>query len=292
MFFELKNEFLHVKVNSKGAELWSILAQDGTEYLWQGDSKYWADRALNIFPFVGRLTNGLYEIDGTQYSLNIHGFAWTTEFTCKEQTDTRLVMELCHSEETLAQYPRKFCFRVIYELCGKAIKYVYEVENLDSRTLYFGLGGHPGFNVPLVEGKRHEDYRLRFAEKAPAERVGFTAACFLDGTFAPFELKDGTVLDLRHDLYDDDAIVLQNMCREVTLETPDDGHYVRVRYPQMPYLGIWHRPKTDAPYVCIEPWMSLPSAQDEIAVMEERKDILHLEAGKTYRNEWEIEIGF
>ncbi|MBQ5748637.1 MAG: aldose 1-epimerase family protein, partial [Oscillospiraceae bacterium] len=65
MFFELKNEFLQVKVASKGAELWSILAQDGTEYLWQGDSKYWPDRALNIFPFVGRLTNGLYEIDGT-----------------------------------------------------------------------------------------------------------------------------------------------------------------------------------------------------------------------------------
>lgn len=292
MIFELKNEFLRVQVASKGAELWSILAQDGTEYLWQGDSKYWADRALNIFPFVGRLTKGLYEIDGTQYPLNIHGFAWTSEFTLAEQTDTRLVLELCDSEETRKCYPRSFCFRVIYELCGKVIKNFYEVENRDSRTMYFGLGGHPGFNVPLVKGKRHEDYRLRFTEKAPVERVGFTPACFLDGTFAPFELKDGTILNLHHDLYDDDAIVLHNMCREVTLETPGDRHYVRVSFPQMPYLGLWHAPKTDAPYVCIEPWMSLPSTQDEIVVLEQRSDILQLEAGKTYHNAWEIEIGF
>ena len=292
MFFEIKNEYLRVKVASKGAELWSILANDGTEYLWQGDGKYWPDRALNIFPFVGRLTNGLYEMDGVQYPLNIHGFSWTSEFTLAEQTDTRLVLELCDSEETYAQYPRKFCFRVIYELCGKVIKYVYEVENRDSRTMYFGLGGHPGFNVPLVAGKKHEDYRLRFAEAAPAERVGFAPSCLMDGTFAPFALKDGTILDLRHDLYDDDAIVLQNMCREVTLEAPGESHYVRVSYPQMPYLGIWHAPKTDAPYVCIEPWMSLPSTEGEVAVLEQKSDILQLDAGKTYRNEWEIEIGF
>ena len=49
-------------------------------------------------------------------------------------------------------------------------------------------------------------------------------------------------------------------------------------------------PKTDAPYVCLEPWCSLPSKQDEIAVLEEQADLLRLPVGETYRNRWQITI--
>ena len=79
------------------------------------------------------------------------------------------------------------------------------------------------------------------------------------------------------------------MAREVTIEAAD-GPSVTVRFPGMPYLGIWHMPHTDAPYVCIEPWCSLPSTQDKIAVFEEQPDLIKLEAGKTYENLWEIEL--
>ena len=56
----IQNEFLTVTAAEKGAQLQSILGRDGTEYLWQGDAKYWSDRALNIFPYVARLTEGSY----------------------------------------------------------------------------------------------------------------------------------------------------------------------------------------------------------------------------------------
>ena len=96
-------------------------------------------------------------------------------------------------------------------------------------------------------------------------------------------------IPLRHEMFDDDAIVLKDMAREVTLEA-DGGCGVRVSFPQMPYLGIWHMPHTDAPYVCIEPWCSLPSRQDEIAEFETQPDLLRSEAGETYRNTWTIEV--
>lgn len=78
------------------------------------------------------------------------------------------------------------------------------------------------------------------------------------------------------------------MAPTVTLESPQDTHSVTVSYPDMPYLGIWHMPKMDAPYVCIEPWRSLPAAADQLTVFEEKPDLVHLEAGQTHTNRWII----
>ena len=88
-----------------------------------------------------------------------------------------------------------------------------------------------------------------------------------------------------------DAIILKNMCREVTLRSETSSRYVKVSYPQMPYLGIWHWPKTDAPYVCIEPWSSLPARQEVVEEISCKSDLIHLLPGKTYENTWTITIG-
>ena len=249
----IQNEHLTVTAAARGAELQSILGADGTEYLWQGDPRYWSDRALNIFPCVARLTNGSYYLDGQLHHMGIHGIA-------PYRAD----------EETLQSYPRRFVFRVTYALQGGTLAVTYEVENRDERTMYFGLGGHPGFRVPLADGASFEDYRLRFS--------------------SPFPLENGRDIPLRHELFDRDAIVLRDMDRALTLETGRDGRGVTVSFPGMDYVGIWHKPKTDAPYVCIEPWCSLPAVQDVVTVMEERRDYLRLEADGVYRNQWTIEI--
>ena len=290
MLYTIKNDFLTVAVAGQGAELMSIKGSDGTEYLWQGDPKYWSDRALNIFPYVARLTDGSYYMDGELHQMNIHGIAPYRCFTVAEHTADKLVLELVSDDETYASYPRDFVFRICYSLRANNLDVTFEVENKDGRTMYFGLGGHPGFNVPLAAGKTFEDYLLRFEEACQPLRVGFTENCFINGQDEPFALEGDTVLALHHDMFDDDAIVLRNMGRKVTLETDGDGHSVTVTFPQMDYLGLWHWPKTDAPYICIEPWSSLPSTQDEITVFEEQKDLIRLAAGETYRNLWSIEV--
>lgn len=292
MLHTIRNEYICVQVAEKGAELQSILACDGTEYLWQGDPKYWSDRALNIFPYVARLTEGKYMLDGEIYKMDIHGFAPSSQFICREVKADRLILELTDNEEIRRQYPRSFCFRVIYTLRKKTLEITYEVENQDEKTMYFGLGGHPGFNVPLTGGGSFEDYELYFFSPCQPRRVGFTPACFLDGTDAPFPLQDNIKLPLRHDMFNDDAIVLKDMCRRVTLQSRKDSHSITVSFPQMPYLGIWHTPHTDAPYVCIEPWCSLPATQNCMTVLEEQTNLLRLDAGHVYRNRWTIEIDY
>lgn len=290
MLHSIKNDMLTVTVAEQGGELQSILCADGTQCLWQGDSAYWKDRALNLFPYVARLTEGRYRIDGELYRMDIHGIAPYSHFTAVEHGESRLVFQLAASESTLAVYPRRFVFRIIYALEGPVLHITYEVTDQDERTMYFGLGGHPGFNVPLADGLRFEDYRLRFGRPCEPVRIGFTEDCYLSGQDVPYPLADGLTLPLRHSLFDDDAIVLKDMDRQVTLEAPDGAHSITVSFPQMPYLGLWHQPKTDAPYICIEPWCSLPSTHGRIADFEQQPDLLRLAPGETYRNHWSIAV--
>ncbi len=290
MLHTIQNAFLTVTAEEKGAELQSIRGADGTEYLWQGDSAYWSDRALNIFPYVARLRDGEYYLDGEKHRMQIHGIAPYRNFTLVSNDGTQMVLELRSDRETLKEYPREFSLRVIYALRDSSLEITYEVENRDEKTMYFGLGGHPGFNVPLTKGRKFEEYFLQFETPCEPKRVGFTPDCFVSGADAAYPLEKGKVLSLRHDLFDEDAIVLRNMARAVTLKAEGDPHSVTVRYPGMQYLGLWHWPKTDAPYVCIEPWCSLPAKAEGDTVFEEQKDLIVLAAGETYRNCWSIEV--
>ena len=290
MTHTIQNAFLTVTVSERGAQLRSIQDAAGTEYLWQGDPKYWGDRAPLLFPFIARLTNNSYKYLGKTYPMGIHGFAAASDFSVAEQGGDRIVLELKESPETLAQYPFAFALQVIYALEENTLQVTYRVENRDGKTMPFGIGGHPGFNVPLAEGERFEDYELEFSCSCQPDRVGFTPAVYLSGHDAAYPLREDRFIDLQHELFDEDAIILKNMAREVTLRSKVCGKGLTVSYPDMPYLGIWHWPKTDAPYVCIEPWSSLPSRQDVVEELSCKSDLVHLAPGKCYQTAWSISL--
>lgn len=287
--YTIKNEYLSVSVSAQGAELQSIRDAGGHEYLWQADPTYWGEHAPNLFPYVGRLLGGEYKLDGEIHRMEIHGLALYLPFTLAAHTGDSMTFQLESSSATKAKYPRDFAFRIHYTLEGNRLNVDFEVENRDEKTMYYGLGGHPGFRVPMEEGKAFEDYRLRFPQECHPFRVTFGPNCLRSGT-VPYALEENRILSLRHDLFDDDAIVLGDLPREVTLETESGSRSVTVRYPNMPYLGMWHWPKTDAPYVCLEPWGSLPAREGEIMVFEEQEDLFSLAPGETSHNSWSIEI--
>lgn len=289
MRITIENGCLSLTVDTLGAQMMH-LKRNGTEYLWQGDSKYWGDRAPILFPFIARLTNNSYTFNGKLYPMTIHGFANASEFSVAEQTSDKLVLELASNEKTLAQYPIDFVFRVIFRLEGDTLVTTYHVENKSDDVMPFGIGGHPGFKVPVGEDEKFEDYCLEFSLPCQPDRVGFTPAVYLSGHDEAYPLEEGKRIPLSHDLFDEDAIILKNMAREVTLKSKASGHSVTVSYPQMPYLGIWHWPHTDAPYVCIEPWSSLPSRQDVVEEFTCKSDLVQLPSGGVYDNTWTITL--
>ncbi len=286
----LENSRLRLTVDSLGAQMMSLQTLDGREYLWQGDPRYWCDRAPVLFPFVGRLTGNSYRYGGQVYSMGIHGFAAHQDFSCLCPEPNRLVLQLTDNGETREQYPFAFSLNIIYELIDNRVQVTYQVENSGTGMLPFGIGGHPGFRVPLEEGEQFDDYILEFTGGCQPDRVGFTPQVFLSGQAQPYPLKEGKYLPLRHDLFDEDAVILKNMSREVTLRSQVSPHGVQVSYPDMPYLGLWHMPNTDAPYLCIEPWSSLPARQDVVEDFACKSDLIQLGPGKTYVNTWSITI--
>lgn len=290
MLLTIQNEQIRLSAETKGAQLMSIRSVDGTEYLWQGNPDYWSDRAPTLFPFIGRLTNDSYRYHGQVYRMGIHGFAASSEFVPVEHTDTRLVMEMRENAHTLVQYPFAFVLRICWELKENSVCVSYHVENHSGATMPFGIGGHPGFRVPLAEGERFEDYRLEFSQNCEPDRVGFTPDVYMNGQDSRYVLREGRKLALHHDLFREDAIILKNMDRQVTLCSDVSRRKVVINYPDMPYLGIWHWPCTDAPYVCIEPWSSLPARQDVVEELSCKSDMIQLAPGKAYDNSWTITV--
>lgn len=289
MDYQLQNGKITLTVSAYGAEMRSV-KKDGREYLWDGDEAYWTDRSPLLFPYVGRFTDGKYRIGEKEYGMDIHGFAKNSEFSLTKQTEDQLVFELHDSERTYGMYPFRFCLQVIYTLAGQKIGIEYRVQNLSDTTMYFGIGGHPGFRLPFEDGVKFEDYYLEFADECCPDRVGHTEACFLSGENTRFPLEENRRLRLRHDMFDEDAIVLQYMADCVSLKTDKGERKVTLYYPELPYLGIWHAPRTEAPYVCVEPWTSLPSRQDVVEDFRYKPDLIRLESRKSYSNCWSMEI--
>lgn len=290
MLITLQNNAICLVVDTLGAQI-TNLRSNQTEYLWQGDPRYWADRAPTLFPFIGRLWSNRYQFLGDTYAMGIHGFAAGSEFSLAEQGADYAVLTLSDTPSTLESYPFAFTLTITYRLVEKAVGITYAVRNKDTKIIPFGIGGHPGFRVPLEQGEQFEDYYLEFTTACQPDRVGFTPAVYLNGRDQAYPLEDGRRLPLRHDLFDEDAVILKNMGREVTLRSKKSGHFVKISYPQMRYLGIWHLPKSDAPYVCIEPWTSLPGRQDVVEEFSCKSDLIHLLPGKTYENIWTISVG-
>jgi len=144
--------------------------------------------------------------------------------------------------------------------------------------------------VPLEDGLAFTDYVLEFDPPCEPRRVCFSDACFVKEGAVEYRLTEGRYISLTHDLFDHDAIVLTDMSKTVTLKSPKGGKSVSVYYPDMPYVGFWHAVKKEAPYVCVEPWSSLPSRDGIIEDISLQDNLIRLPSCEHYSNDWYIKI--
>lgn len=287
MNYTIKNDVLTVEISDLGAEMMSI-KKDNCEYLWQGDGTYWAGRACNLFPICGRLTDGKYVYKGKEYEMMLHGFAKVSRFETVEQAEDKIRFLLKANEETKKMYPFDFEYFVEYALKGNTVEMKYSTKNLGDDVMYSAFGGHPGFNVPLDKGD-FEDYYMEFKCEKPAKKMVFKA-CYMSDDVEDFKLEGGKILPLKHSLFDNDAVFIKDMCKTVTLKSDKSSRSVTVKYPEFQYLGFWHKPNTDAPYVCIEPWQSVPAYLDVVDNLETKRDLYPLNKGEERSAQIDITI--
>lgn len=144
--------------------------------------------------------------------------------------------------------------------------------------------------MPLEEGKDFTDYRLTFSRPCRPWQVQLSSDYMISGQETPFPLEGGDTLRLRHDLFHHDAIIFHHMDRTVTLSAGPGTRGVTVSFPQMSYLGVWHTPDTDSPFVCLEPWVSLPSRQGIVEDLTQQDGLVRLAPGERYANRWSITV--
>lgn len=286
----LSNKYLSVEFSSLGGEITSIKDTNGKEYLWQGDPAFWSGRAPILFPNVGRLTDGKYTLDGNTYEMKNHGFWRNFNIDVYETSDDSITFLLKANDETKKIYPRDFTAKLTYLLKDSTISINFNVVNTDSKPMYFAYGGHPGFFLPIEDNLKFEDYQLVFSQPCKPTHMGVSSSGFVDGNDVAFPLKDNISLDMHHSLFDNDSIALKNVAPQVTLKSAKGGASITVDYPDMEYLVIWHPPLTEAPFLCIEPWTSLPARKNLIEKFEDKEDLVTLEPNKEWNNNWSITI--
>lgn len=280
MQYILKNDQLTVTLSDHGAEMTSV-KRGSCEYVWQGDPTYWSGQAPLLFPICGRLFEQTYTYEGNTYRQGTHGFVRASDFEVLSATDTEIVFVLKANDETHANYPFDFELTVTYRLEGSCLTTTADIRNTGNEILPATFGGHPGFNVPLDGNGDFSDYYLEFGEACSPDEILMTPTCFLTGKRRAYPLTDGKRLPLSHDLFAIDAIFMSRIADTVTLKSEKSARSVTLRYPDMPYLGIWHAPRTDAPYVCIEPWCGLPAYDQTIEDFSEKPDMFRICPGDT-----------
>lgn len=269
----ISNGILFVSADELGAELASIRSEkSGTEYLWQGNPEFWHGRAYNMFPFNGRLAGGKYSYKGKVYEMPLHGFVRNSVLEFVESDGLKFV--LSSSDVTRAIYPFEFEYSVKYSLEGSSLLITHRVENRGSEPMYYGLGMHPGFNVPFKAGERFEDYALEFG--GDVRRAVMSDKVLNTESEALLNL-DGGKLRLRHDLFDDDAVMVNGSNGKTRLSA--GGSSLTLEYPDYPHIGFWHTSFKNAPFVCFEP-MTVYPGRDKLEDITEFLGITALDGGK------------
>ncbi len=285
--FTIESHLLRATIQPKGAELTSLFHKGHQlDYLWDADPAFWAKHSPVLFPVVGALKDETYLLGGKAYRLPRHGFARDSMFAVEQQEFDRISFLLKDSEATQSVYPYTFEFRIMYAVVEDSLAVSYKVTNNGKEPMYFSVGGHPAFKLPLVPGTSYADYFLRFDQVEQAGRWPIVSAGLLATNDVPL-LQDTDRLPLTKSLFAKDALVFKKLkSTRVSLLTDKFSRGLTVDFPGFPFLGIWAA--KDADFICIEPWCGIADPIDTDQDFTRKEGINKLDAGATFTRTWSV----
>ncbi|MBR3254621.1 MAG: aldose 1-epimerase family protein [Clostridia bacterium] len=269
---------IEIKTKPQGAEIISIKV-DGKEKLHDG-KKDWNRNAPVLFPIVGQIKDGETIIEGKTYKMGQHGFARDMEF--EQIADNTYILK--YNKETLEKYPYKFELTIAHKVINETtVETEYQIKNLDSKKIYFGLGGHPAFICDYknaeIEFEKEENklqiYQLQngLIKEKPENSSKFT---------------DGKTIKLNSNIFDNDAIIMKNLkSNKITLK--ENGKTIlKFDFTDFPILAIWS--KKDANFLCIEPWFNTADTVNHNGKYIEKEGIISLEPQKIFKAKFKVEF--
>ncbi|MBS6881860.1 MAG: aldose 1-epimerase family protein [Clostridiaceae bacterium] len=256
----LENKRFKVTVNEMGAELTSFYSKkDGTEYIWQADPAAWKRHAPILFPIVGRLKDKTYTVSGTAYEITQHGFGRDLEWRANHVGDTCVEFLLQQSEYTKKMYPWDFACTVRYTLEGATLKKEHAVRNQSDTPMYYEVGGHDAYTLCWKTGEQITDYAVEFEGVQALHPVITDENVMLSREHGDLPLVDGC-LPIGRETFRADAMILDDLpVRRASIVCRKNDKRVTMDFSDFPYFALWSPYKDfDVPFVCLEPWSTLP----------------------------------
>lgn len=283
----IENDDLVAGVKSKGAELFSVVnKKTNLEYMWSGDPQFWAKTSPVLFPIVGTLKDNAFLFMDKRYNLDRHGFARDMEFDAAESQSDSVVFTLKNTSILKEKYPFDFQLSLKYTIRENFLHVSYIVQNTGPDAMYFSVGGHPAFKVPLVEGSTYEDHYLQFNKIETAPRWPISSAGLIETNATPF-LENTDKIALTKTLFQQDALVLKHLRSDmVSLKSSAHQHGLDFHFEGFPFLGIWAAKNAD--FVCIGPWCGIADSVKHNQELTSKEGIEVLNTKEVWSKTWKV----
>lgn len=282
MEFIIENDYLRATITESGAQIKSIIRKcDGVEHIWSGDPSLWKFQTPVMFPYAGKVKDGRIEVRGRVLeNAPQHGFARLKDHKMVEHAADHVTLELTDDEQTQSLFPYSFRLLSTFRLEGDCMLHTLTVENTDNESFSFGIGYHPGFAIPFDDKHVVEDYEFRFSHmESPLcleSPTGLINGRYysLGNNIRSIPITDG--------MFDNDSHCMVNL-RSKTLGVYEkgSGRGVECTIDNFPYCLIWSQPGRPK-FVCIEPWHSLPSHEEDSCDWEQKAAAARIAPGESW----------
>ncbi len=287
--FFIENDELKVAISTIGAELQSIYNKlNSQEYLWNADPDYWAKKSPVLFPIVGGLKNNQYHFNGKTYVLNRHGFARENEFEVIQVSNKIVQFILSSSDKTKAIYPFDFKLTIEYRIEINKLFTKYIVQNLTEDEMYFSIGAHPAFKVPLVEKTNFDDWFLEFNSIENAAIFPLTKDGLLEINPNTF-FQNTNHLQLKKELFYKDALVFKDLkSSTISLKSTSSKTGLTMQFDDFNFFGIWSAKNAD--FICLEPWCGIADSINSDGNFTQKEGINKLSSNEIFYRIWSLEL--
>lgn len=269
----VENTRFQLKIDALGGELNSLWDKKlQCEWIWQPKHDVWDRSAIQLFPVVGRLIHGGLWQGNKFFTLPNHGFLQDQPFVCTEKQPAVLVLEAAASTATLAYWPWRWRIVVSFELTNDGLIFHQKVINEDSESLWFSIGWHPGFALPLAE---QAGWKVRFSN-GTVNGPYFTR----ERTLAiPALLTETDTFILTDTSFCNGAIYFGNSQNQhIQVCSPEERTVVEMDTGEHDWLALWSVP--GANLLCIEPLSGTTDAPDFDGLINHRRGIQQLAPGQ------------
>ena len=283
MEYIIENEYLKVTVTTWGAQVKSVVRKcDGVEHMWQADKSHWGYHAPILFPYCGKVKDGMIEARGQHFeNLPQHGFARIGDHTLLQHTKNTVVLELRDSEATMAMWPYAFRLITTYTLDADTVHHTLTVLNADDEPICFGIGYHPGFAIPFDDAHTATDYEFRFDTPQSPLCLNCQPSGLYQGNSYYLGYNTDTI-PIDENLFSNDSHCMVGLsAKTLGVYEKGTGRGVVCDISAFPYTLIWSKPGMPR-FVCIEPWHSIPSAESGDHKWEHKPAAATIEPGESW----------